>query len=79
VNTTQMHKGTLESSMRLVSKCSTINDHAILTVDEAKIVLEAHREIFHANKIIKALMQEYPDAIKLVMELSGKLYRRGDE
>jgi hypothetical protein len=48
-------------------------------VDEAKIVLEAHREIFHANKIIKALMQEYPDAIKLVMELSGKLYRRGDE
>lgn len=79
MNTVQMHKGTLENWMRLVSKCNTVKDHAILTMDEAKIVLEAHREIFHANKIIKALMQEYPDAIKLVMELSGKLYRRDDE
>jgi hypothetical protein len=51
----------------------------VLGKEETNVVLEAHREIFHANKIIKALMQEYPDAIKLVMELSGKLYRRGDE
>jgi hypothetical protein len=62
-----------------VSKCSTSEGEVVLGKEETNVVLEAHREIFHANKIIKALMQEYPDAIKLVMELSGKLYRRGDE
>lgn len=76
MNTVQMQKDTLENWMRFVSKCNRVDDSAIVTKDEAKTVLIAHREIFHANKIIKALMEEYPDAINLVMTLSGKLYRR---
>jgi hypothetical protein len=74
-----MHKGTLENWMRLVLMCRTSEGEVVLGKEEVKSILEAHREIFHANKIIEALMRKYPDAIKLVMELSGKLYRRDDE
>lgn len=79
MNTVQMHKETLETWMRVVSRCHATNDHMILAKCEVASVLEAHREIFHANKIIKALIEEYPDAINKVMVMSGKLYRRDDE
>ena len=65
--------------MHVVSRCRVAKDHMMLAKDEIGAILGAHREIFHANKIIKALIEKYPDTINIVMEMSGKLYRRDDE